>query len=136
MNDCVFCRIARREFGLVIYEDEFTISFMDTAMDVDGHILVIPKKHEQSMLDCDEETALHVMRAVKKVSDHLVVHCGYDGVNLLSACGEAAGQSLGHFHIHLIPRRHDDGLGGTGAWPTFPGAKEDIMDVYKRLVVK
>ena len=136
MNNCVFCRIAQREFGLILYEDDYTISFMDTAMDVDGHILVIPKKHVQSLLDCDEETALHVMRAVKKVSDHLVDNCGYDGVNLLSACGEAAGQSLGHFHIHIIPRRADDGLGSTGAWPSFPGAKENIADVYKRLAMK
>lgn len=136
MDNCVFCRIARREFGLILYEDEFTISFMDIAGDVDGHILVIPKKHVQSLLDCDEETALHVMRTVKKVSDHLVANCGYDGVNLLSACGDAAGQSLGHFHIHIIPRKADDGLGSTGAWPTFPGAKEDIMEVYKRLVMK
>ena len=105
MDNCVFCRIARREFGLILYEDEFTISFMDIAGDVDGHILVIPKKHVQSLLDCDEETALHVMRTVKTVSDHLVQNCSYDGVNLLSACGEAAGQSLGHFHIHIIPAK-------------------------------
>ena len=136
MDNCVFCRIARREFGLILYEDDFTISFMDIAGDVDGHILVIPKKHVYSLLDCDEETALHVMRAVKKVSDHLVANCGYEGVNLLSACGDAAGQSLGHFHIHIIPRKADDGLGSTGAWPIFPGAKENIMDVYKRLVMK
>lgn len=133
MDDCIFCRIARREFGLVLYEDEHTISFMDTAMDVDGHILVIPKKHVHSLLDCDEATALHVMHTVKKVSDHLVANCGYNGVNLLSACGEAAGQSLGHFHIHVIPRKTGDGL---DAWPSFPGAKEDIMEICKRLVMK
>ena len=136
MDNCVFCRIANREFGLVIYEDETTISFMDISMDVDGHILVIPKKHVQSLLDCDEATALDVMRTVKKVSDHLVQNCGYDGVDVMSANGAAAGQSLDHFHVHIIPRKHDDGLGGRGEWPSFPGAKEDIMEVYKRLILK
>ena len=133
MNDCVFCRIARREFGLVIYEDEYTISFMDTAMDVDGHILVIPKQHASSLLTCDEDTALHVMRTVKRVSDHLVRDCGYDGVDVMSANGAAAGQSLDHFHVHIIPRKTGDGLGGVGQWPSFPGAKEDIIDMHKRL---
>ena len=133
MNDCVFCRIARREFGLVIYEDEYTMSFMDTAMDVDGHILVIPKQHASSLLTCDEDTALHVMRTVKRVSDHLVRDCGYDGVDVMSANGAAAGQSLDHFHVHIIPRKTGDGLGGVGQWPSFPGAKEDIFAMHKRL---
>ena len=136
MDNCVFCRIANREFGLVIYEDETTISFMDISMDVDGHILVIPKAHVTNLLTCDETTALDVMRTVKKVSDHLVQNCGYDGVDIMSANGEAAGQSLDHFHVHIIPRNHNDGLGRKGEWTSFPGAKEDIMDVYKRLVMK
>ena len=136
MDNCVFCRIANREFGLVIYEDETTISFMDISMDVVGHILVIPKAHVTSLLTCDETTALDVMRTVKKVSDHLVQNCGYDGVDIMSANGEAAGQSLDHFHVHIIPRKHNDGLGRKGEWPSFPGAKEDIMEVYKRLVMK
>lgn len=133
MDNCVFCRIARREFGLVIYEDEYTISFMDISMDVDGHILVIPKKHVSSLLTCEEETALHVMRTVKRVSDHLVRDCGYDGVDVMSANGAAAGQSLDHFHVHIIPRKTGDGLGGVGQWPSFPGAKEDIFAMHKRL---
>ena len=136
MDNCVFCRIANREFGLVLYEDETTISFMDISMDVDGHILVIPKAHVTSLLTCDKATALDVMRTVKKVSDHLVQNCGYDGVDIMSANGAAAGQSLDHFHVHIIPRKHNDGLGGRGEWPSFPGAKEDIMEVYKRLILK
>lgn len=92
MNDCVFCKIAHREIGgLIIYEDEFTISFMDIAGDVDGHILVIPKEHCKNILDCNQETLSQVMRTVKTVSNHLVEVYGYDGVDLLSANGEAAG---------------------------------------------
>lgn len=134
MNDCLFCRIADGEIPVLkVYEDEFTLVFMDIAMDVDGHMLVIPKKHCESLLDCDSETARHVIDTVKKVSDHLVQRCGYHGVDLMSANGEAAGQSMFHWHVHIIPRRHDDGLGGRGEWPCFPGAKMDLQEMHGKL---
>ncbi len=128
MDDCVFCRIASGEIrDLRVYEDEHTLAFMDTAMDVDGHMLVIPKAHAVNILDCDNDTLCRVFSTVKKVSNHLVDNCGYHGVDILCANGEAAGQSMLHFHVHIIPRRDDDGLGGQGAWPSFPGAKMDII---------
>lgn len=136
-NDCIFCKLAQGEAPcLKIYEDEFTFSMMDIAKDVDGHILVIPKKHCVSILDCDQETLIHVSKTVKIVSNHLVNNCGYEGVDLLSANGEAAGQSLPHFHIHIIPRRTGDGLGGRGEWPCFPGAKQDIHSMHRLLKLK
>ena len=70
---------------------------------------------------------------MKKVSNRLVDNCGYNGVDLLCANGEAAGQSLPHFYIHIIHRRSGDGLGEQGEWPNFPGASKKIMDVYQEL---
>lgn len=70
---------------------------------------------------------------MKKVSNHLVDNCGYNGVYLLCANGEAAGQSLPHFYIHIIHRRSGDGLGEQGEWPNFPGTSKNIMDVYQEL---
>ena len=137
MSDCIFCKIARREIPcLAIYEDDHIISFMDIARDVDGHILVIPKSHCESILDCDPDTLAHVMCTVKSISNHLVDHCGYEGVNLLNASGAAAGQSLPHFHIHIIPRRHDDGLCSTGAWPSFPGATQELTVMHEKLTMQ
>lgn len=134
MDSCIFCRIASgAQPCLKIYEDEFTISFMDLAGDVDGHMLVIPKKHCANILDCDFDTVKAVFSTVKKVSNHLVDHCGYDGVDIMSANDESAGQSLLHFHVHIIPRRHNDGLGAKGEWPRFPGAKHDLMNMYQKL---
>jgi len=80
---------------------------MDIAKDVDGHVLVIPKKHCKGILDCDPETLHAVMDTVQRVSLHLTGKCGYDGVNLLNASGESAGQSVPHFHIHVIPRKRN-----------------------------
>ena len=101
--DCVFCKIISGALPCYkVYEDEHTLAFMDIAKDVDGHMVVIPKKHVKCILDCDEEILAHLMAAVKKISNHLVENCGYDGVNLLNASDESAGQSVPHFHIHII----------------------------------
>ena len=131
MSDCIFCKIASGEIqGMRVYEDAETLAFMDLAKDVDGHVLVIPKKHCKNILDCDAETLSAMMNTVKKVSLHLTEKCGYDGVNLLNASDESAGQSMPHFHIHIIPRRKNDGI---DAWPAFAGAKEEIADVFERI---
>ena len=128
---CIFCRIASGQAPCRrVFEDEWTMSFMDTAGDVDGHMLVIPKRHVSSLLDCDEETLLRVMATVKRIVCRCVEDCGYDGANLLHASGESAGQSVSHFHIHVIPRRDGDGV---DAWPAFAGAAQDADAVYKTL---
>lgn len=137
MEECVFCKIVRGEFSsMKVYEDAWTLAFMDIAKDVDGHILVIPKKHCKCVLDCDCDTWNRTMHTVKKVSNHLVDHCGYDGVDLMSANDESAGQTMPHLHIHIIPRQHHDGLGEAGEWPRFPGAKCEIEDIHKKVIMK
>ena len=117
MDECIFCKlIANTELCTKIYEDAHTFAFLDTANDVENHILAVPKVHCESIFDCDEETLAHLMASVKKLSAYLVKNCGYSGVNLLHASGKSAGQSVGHFHIHVIPRREGDGI---NAWPDF-----------------
>lgn len=134
MENCVFCRIVSGEIpGMTVYEDDSTMAFMDVAGDVDGHILVIPKKHCRNILDCDPDTLSAVAQTVRKVSNHLTGCCGYDGINLLNASGESAGQSVPHFHIHIIPRKSDDGI---DAWPRFDGAKRDIKAVFDGVKMK
>ena len=131
MEDCIFCKIVSGEIpGMIVFEDDSTLAFLDVAGDVDGHILVIPKRHFKNILDCDTETLFAVMQTVKTVSKHLIDDCGYEGVNLLNASDESAGQSVPHFHIHIIPRKHGDGI---DAWPRFNGAKEDLEEIYKRV---
>lgn len=132
--DCIFCKIIKGEIpSYKIYEDEYTYAFLDIAKDVDGHILVVPKKHVKNILDCDSETLQHVMSAVKTISNHLVENCGYDGVNLLNASDESAGQTVYHLHIHIIPRKNNDGI---DAWPKFTGALEELEELQKKLEIK
>ena len=133
MKDCIFCQIIAGSVPCMkVYEDEHTVAFMDVARDVDGHILVVPKRHRKNILDCDEETLNAMMRTVKTVSNHLVDNCGYNGVNLLNASDESAGQSVPHFHMHIIPRRANDGI---DAWPHFPGAEQEIEEIFKKIAI-
>lgn len=130
---CVFCKIIAGELpSLKVYEDHATLVIMDIADDVDGHMLAMPKKHVDSFLDCDKATLDRLMETVRGISTHCVEGCGYDGVNLLNASGESAGQSVPHFHIHIIPRKRGDGI---DAWPRFDGAKERREDVFQRLKI-
>lgn len=120
MCDCIFCRIINNEIpSMKIYENNDVLVILDAAKDVNGHMLAIPKAHIKNILDCNEETLHKLFSTVKSVSEHCVNDCGYDGVNLLNASGESAGQSVPHFHIHIIPRKNDDGI---DAWPQFNGA--------------
>ena len=132
--DCVFCKIVNGDIpSFRVYEDEHTLVFMDIAKDVDGHMVAIPKKHVKCIFDCDVETLSHLMATVKKVSNHCVDACGYDGVNLLNASDESAGQSVPHFHIHIIPRKRGDNI---DAWPTFDGANYDIEEIFQKLRIR
>ena len=132
--DCIFCKIISGERQCKkVYEDEYTLVTMDKAGDADGHMLVMPKKHVNNIMDTDIETLNQMMATVKKVSNHLVDNCGYEGVDILNANGKAAGQTVPHFHMHIIPRRFDDGLGGAGAWPSFPGTKYELETIHKKV---
>jgi histidine triad (HIT) family protein len=130
-KDCIFCKIIKGDIpSYKIYEDKYTYVFLDIAKDVDGHILVIPKTHFKNILDCDLETLSHVIKTLKKISNHLVNNCGYEGINILNANDESAGQTVAHFHIHIIPRKSNDGI---KAWPNFTGATEDLDIIYNNL---
>lgn len=128
---CIFCKIIKGDIpSYKIYEDEYTYAFLDIAKDVDGHTLVIPKKHVENILDCDNETLHHVMDTVKKIANHYVDNCGYDGVNIINANDASAQQTVFHLHFHLIPRKKDDGV---DAFPHFDGAKNSLEEIYNKI---
>lgn len=127
---CIFCKIVNGEIpSYKIYENDKVYAFLDIAKDVDGHTLVIPKKHVTNILDADLETLKDVMEGIKAVSDHYI-SLGYDGVNVMNASGEAAEQSVFHLHFHIIPRKKDDGF---STWPTLPGSKEELAEICEKL---
>lgn len=133
MDDCLFCKIIKGEIPCYkIYEDEYTLAFLDIAKDVDGHTLVIPKAHTSSLLDCNEETLNHVMKTVKFISSHYVENCGFTGINLINNNGSSAEQAINHLHIHIIPRLDNDNI---YVFPKFQGAKYSLEDTLNKLKI-
>ncbi|MEA3459078.1 MAG: HIT family protein [Chloroflexota bacterium] len=109
--DCIFCAIAAgRAPAEVVFEDEETMAFMDIHPANPGHTLVVPKRHISNIYKLDEETAAAVMRTTVRVARAIRAALEPDGMNLLQANGRTAGQSVFHFHVHIVPRWHGDGL--------------------------
>ena len=132
--NCVFCRIVKGELpSYKIYEDESTYAFLDISKDIDGHTLVVPKGHYTNVLDCPNEILEKVIDTVKKVSNHYINECKYDGINILNANNTSAGQSVFHLHFHIIPRREND---NENLWPTMSGAKHDLSQTHQELKLK
>jgi histidine triad (HIT) family protein len=110
-DDCIFCKIVAGELPSErVDEDEHTIAFMDINPWTRGHALVIPRRHSTDLLEVADEDLHHTAAAAKRLAARMKERLSADGVNLLNACGEAAWQSVFHFHIHVIPRWRDDPL--------------------------
>ena len=108
--NCIFCKIAGGEIpSATLYEDEAFRVNLDLGPASKGHALILPKKPAANLWELDEETAADAMKVAKKVGEKLQKGLGCDGLNVLQNNGEAAGQTVFHFHIHLIPRYSNDG---------------------------
>lgn len=106
---CIFCMIGKGEIpSQTVYENEYVRAFLDLSQAGKGHTLVVPKKHADTLLDLDETTYLELMKAVQLVAKAVDKAFAPDGINILNNCKEAAGQSVMHAHVHIIPRYKDD----------------------------
>ena len=133
-DDCVFCNILKGKLPChKIAENEQAIAFWDVANDCYGHTLVIPKRHFESVMECEESDLAGVIKLVKKVSAHYVENCGFDGVNVFNANGESAGQTVKHLHFHIFPRKKRDSLKITFK---NKGKMPSLEEVCKQLVIK
>jgi len=110
-ENCIFCKIIKGDIpSYKIYEDELTYAFLDIAKDAYGHTLVIPKNHCVNILDADNETHIAVCNTVKRISEHYVKTSKCAGVNTFNCNNVEAEQSVFHYHVHIIPRKKDDGI--------------------------
>lgn len=104
-EDCIFCKIVAGEIpSNTIYEDEMFRVILDLAPAAKGHALILPKAHCADIYEIDEEVAGRAMKLAKKLAIHMAWVLGCDGFNILQNNGEVAGQTVFHFHMHLIPR--------------------------------
>ncbi len=107
-KDCIFCKLANGEIPTnSIYEDDDFKVILDAAPATKGHSLIIPKQHYKDMYEIDENVAAKAMRLAKKLTMSMTDKLGCDGFNILQNNREVAGQTVFHFHMHLIPRYAD-----------------------------
>lgn len=108
-ENCIFCKIGSGDIpSYKLFEDEDFKVFLDLSPTSYGHALIIPKEHYKNLFELDDTIASKALVLAKKVGAAMMntLHC--DGLNVLQNNGEAAGQTMFHFHIHLIPRYKED----------------------------
>ena len=104
-KDCVFCKIVRGEIpSHKVYEDDDVLAFLDIGQVTKGHVLVIPKEHYDNFLATPQEIMHKVMDVAQRIGQVQIMKLGAKGVNILSNVNKEAGQSVFHFHVHVIPR--------------------------------
>ena len=112
MENCIFCKIANGEIpSATLYEDEDFRMILDLGPASKGHALILPKTHAANIYEISDEMAAKAMVLAKKMASKLTEVLNCDGFNIVQNNGEAAGQTVFHFHMHLIPRYKNDGVG-------------------------
>lgn len=110
-EDCIFCKLANGVIDTnTVYEDEDLRVILDVAPAARGHALVLPKKHFSDAFEADRETLGKAMAAAARTGKALKEALGCDGINILQNNGEAAGQTVLHLHVHVIPRYNEDSV--------------------------
>lgn len=105
MNDCIFCKIVRGDIPChKVYEDDDVLAFLDISQTTKGHTLVISKEHFRNLLYVPKDILAKVMGAAQKIAQAQVASLGAKGVNIINNTNEVAGQTVMHFHVHVIPR--------------------------------
>lgn len=108
-DDCIFCKLANGEIPTnSIYEDDDFKVILDASPATKGHALILPKEHYDNIYEVDDSVAAKIMPLAKKLATHMTKKLGCDGFNILQNNGEAAGQTVFHLHVHLLPRYKDE----------------------------
>ena len=130
-QDCIFCKIIDGDIpSAKVYEDEYVYAFLDISQTTKGHTLVIPKQHTRNIFETDATTAEQLFSRVPKVANAIKEAFHPVGLNMLNNNEEAAGQSVFHLHIHLIPRYgSDDGFGAKWETHTEDYSNEDLQSI-------
>lgn len=110
-NSCIFCKIANGTIPCYkVYEDNYVIAFLDVNPASRGHTLVVCKEHFDSMVTCPKDILDKMFEVAQLIAQAQVAQLGATGANIITNVGKSAGQSVKHFHVHVIPRYDNDGL--------------------------
>lgn len=131
--DCIFCKIANGEIpSATLYEDEDFRVILDVNPASKGHALILPKKHAANLYELPDEAASKVLVLAKNMASKMTEALQCDGLNLVQNNGEIAGQTVFHFHMHLIPRYKGDNVKvGWKPGKLLDETKEELLSVLK-----
>ena len=131
-TNCIFCKIIAGEIpSALIYEDDEFRVILDRFPGNEGHTLILPKKHYSDIFEIDEEVAGRLFKLAVRVAKNMKEVLGLEAMNLVQNNGSIAGQTVHHFHLHLIPRYADDSVNIT--WKQLDLTDEQIADMQNRL---
>jgi histidine triad (HIT) family protein len=121
MSDCIFCKIVNGDIpSAKVFENEHVVAFLDLSQVTKGHTLIIPKTHKENLFELTPEIAKNIFEVAPTIANALKTAYNPMGLNLVNNNGEKAGQSVFHFHMHLIPR-YGEGDGFGAVWKNNQG---------------
>ncbi len=133
VDNCIFCKIANGEIpSKTIYEDDDFRAILDLGPAAKGHTLILPKEHSKDLFELPDATAQKVFSLAKKLSAQLKEKLNCDGLNVVQNNGETAGQTVFHFHMHLIPRYKDDNQ--TIGWKPGQPTQEELEEIKNQII--
>lgn len=131
---CIFCKLAN---GIIptntVYEDDFFRVILDANPATKGHCLIIPKNHFKNLYEIDEQTAAEAMKLAKRLAIHMKKVLACDGINLLQNNELAGGQTVFHFHIHVIPRYDSPENAANLQWKQQTFSEEELKEIVEIL---
>ncbi len=127
-DDCLFCKMVAGHIPVTeIYQDQFVLAFLDIGPVSDGHTLVIPKQHFETLHDCPPELLGHLAASLGNIAKAVTTAMKSQGYNILSNNGRAAGQLINHLHFHIIPRNTGDSV--FNRWPAYKYKQNRIEEI-------
>ncbi len=131
MNDCIFCKIVKKEIPAdFVYENDKIVAFLDVMPINPGHTLVVPKEHHVDMLETPDDVLSDIITRTKKIASAIIKAVKADGFNIGVNTKPAAGQAVFHTHFHIIPRFNNDGL---KPWPHKKLSKEEMAKIKEKI---
>lgn len=131
-DDCIFCKVIAGVIpSIQVYQDNDSIAFMDINPVAEGHTLIVPRLHSANLFEISDSAIAAAARAARRVGSAVQQALKPEGLNIIQCNGAAAAQSVQHFHIHVIPRWMDDGLGMN--WSLIPGNLDEINHVAEKI---
>lgn len=132
MSDCIFCKIISGDIpSATIYENEEFKVILDRFPANEGHVLILPKKHSANIFEIDPDQAGRLFVLATKIAKQMKSILGFEHLNVMQNNGPVAGQTVFHFHLHLIPRYENDGI--TIAYKPMDLTDAQIEDMRKKL---